>query len=189
MRWKFDNGFAIVVFIFTVLSVAGIANLAYSITNLAIRPISEGRLPAQEQEIVQLKTDVATLSRQVSRLQELLDRQPLGDGGSAPPDITALAANMADVQSRLRNLESAVLDDPTKLLAVPIIRKDLDNLKESTQSSQLGLRQEFERVYDISKSSLNVAITGLVAIIVGVVGLLAAFIGAKVFDTRVAPPS
>ena len=62
-----------------------------------------------------------------------------------------LQQTLADIVKRLSSLEDVILDNPSKAVQTILLRKDLDNLKNSNQADVLMIKQEIERVYDLSK--------------------------------------
>ncbi|HBG19299.1 MAG TPA: hypothetical protein DDY32_08510 [Desulfobulbaceae bacterium] len=66
---------------------------------------------------------------------------------------------VVSLEAKIQSLESAILADPTKALAVPLLRKDLENTREkfSTEISQAKL--EIERIYDLTKWFIGLMFT------------------------------
>ena len=48
-------------------------------------------------------------------------------------------------------LNGAILASPDKAVALPLLRRDLDNLTNGTAAANLALRAEVDRVYDLTK--------------------------------------
>jgi hypothetical protein len=66
-------------------------------------------------------------------------------------EIKKLSSAVDDISSREGKLESAIMQNPAKALEVPLLRRDLDNLKDSQQSTFLTLKDGIDRVYDLNK--------------------------------------
>jgi len=83
---------------------------------------------------------------------------------------------LVELKNRLGALEAAIIETPSKALAIPIIRKDLDSLEDSYRVDVSGVRQEVARIYDLNKWFIGLMITT-------VIGLLSLAIG-NLIQTR-----
>jgi hypothetical protein len=97
---------------------------------------------------------LSALSARVSKLERRL--QQLDTQASLPNvnrnvELQTIAASTTALGSRLDRLENAVRDDPAKALELPLIRRDIDALKEHRTQDVDALRQELARVYDLNK--------------------------------------
>lgn len=77
---------------------------------------------------------------------------------SAPPEgsrealqIKELSANVAKLQESVSDMQKLIMDNPSKALAVPLMRKDLDGFKENSQAEAASIRKDLDRIYDLNK--------------------------------------
>ena len=94
-----------------------------------------------------------TLQRIVVELDSL--RAELSALKAASPDSPQAEAALASVEvsverigERINSIESAILQDPEKAVAVPILRRDLDNLEQSLRRDVSATRDEIARIHD-----------------------------------------
>ena len=79
--------------------------------------------------------------------------------------ISTLDSSISDLDKRLKSMEQVVMQNPTKALEVPMLRKDLEVYKEANQITNIALRHEMERVYDFNKWFLGLMFTMFVSIL------------------------
>lgn len=74
------------------------------------------------------------------------------------------------ISSRLTALEDALVENPAKALSIPLIRKDIDNLKESEQKDIDTLKGQMATIYDQNKWFIGLMFTlaiGMISLAVG----------------------
>lgn len=82
-------------------------------------------------------------------------------------DVAALRAELKILKDKISVYDAALLDNPTKALSVPLLRKDIDSLSASSSQAIAMMSSQLERVYDQNKWFI-----GLVATMaVGLLGL------------------
>ncbi len=82
------------------------------------------------------------------------------------------------LEEKLKALETALASSPIKALAVPILRKDLDNAQEVFKSEIVQTRSEINRIYDQNKWFIGLMFT----IALSVLGMaISNFMGKKDF--------
>ncbi|NOQ25138.1 MAG: hypothetical protein GQ564_07220 [Bacteroidales bacterium] len=75
-----------------------------------------------------------------------------------------------DVQTlkdKLNQLEMVIIENPTKALSLPLIKKDIENLMENHDIERLSIRSELNRVYDQNKWFIGLMFT----MAIGLLGL------------------
>jgi paraquat-inducible protein B len=88
-----------------------------------------------------------------------------------PPDskvslrLKQLDVAVADVDKRLKSIETVIVQSPSRALELPMLRKDLEVYKESYQASNLALKGEIERFYDFYKWFLGLMLTMFLSIL------------------------
>lgn len=79
-------------------------------------------------------------------------------------NLDSVATTVADLNSRVTQLETVILDDPIKAISLPLLKKEIENLKESQIGDAFVLTRNIERVYDLSKwliGGLSVSVVSL----------------------------
>lgn len=104
-----------------------------------------------------------------------IEKRPVLPGMTDLPEkqwseaVTAINAEMEKIQSKLNALEEALDVDPIEALAIPIMRKDIDNNKEALKGDILQSRAEMNRLYDLNKWIIGLMFT----LALGVLGVAA----------------
>jgi len=102
------------------------------------------------------------LEEQVTHLTQRLDAlsQP-SSSTQVSAQLQAVSTTVGDLQSRLSTLEGAIVRSPDKALEIPLLRKDLDDLKNQGSSAISALQQDVSRQYDLMKWVLGTFVLGL----------------------------
>ena len=108
--------------------------------------------------------ELATLTRHITELQNQTNvvAKLSDDIKSAPPAISAIAnltTQLSALQNEVKSLNDAIGKAPEKALAVPMLRKDLDNLQESNRQEWNSAQVEITRVYDQDKWFIGLMFT------------------------------
>jgi len=90
---------------------------------------------------------------------------------SSIPEQTKVAIQLKDIDTKLDDLktkssklEEVILNSPAKALEVPLLRKDLDNLKDAQQQNLIALRQGIDQIYDLNKWLLGAMAISIVTL-------------------------
>ncbi|MCB5360445.1 MULTISPECIES: type I restriction enzyme HsdR N-terminal domain-containing protein [Vibrio] len=84
-------------------------------------------------------------------------------------EVSKLQANVEVLSNKIESLESVLTSDPTKALAVPLLRKDLESTEKTLTLELLQTRAELERMYDQNKWFIGLMFT----IALSVLGMVA----------------
>ncbi len=115
-----------------------------------------------------LEKRISTMQADLTRLgSELQTIQQLPSGSRPPAEVQALTVQIGGLDKRLSGIEAAVVESPDKALAVPMLRKDIENLRASYQSEISAAREEVNRLYDLNKWFIGLMIT----MAIGILGL------------------
>lgn len=106
----------------------------------------EEKLTSAKDEILQIKIGINDLSS-------------LPDGHQWKTEAREIKNDLSLVTSKLKALEDALTVDPAKALAVPILRKDLDNAEKSLKAELVQTRSEIDRMYDQNKWFIGLMFT------------------------------
>ena len=80
------------------------------------------------------------------------------------PQLQALAASVDATDKRLAVLEQAILSDPEKALALPLLRRDIENVKGSIVVGQAAQKEAVDRLYNLVQwliGGISLSIFGL----------------------------
>ena len=125
---------------------------------------------ATNERIAALTKDLAELQRQNQQLSEQLKN--ISPKGTSLPnaDVAKLTVRLGSVETQLKALDDAIDQTPDKILAVPILRKDLDDLKDSYRQNVTATQVQIDRVYDQNKWFIGLMITMAVGLLTLAVG-------------------
>jgi hypothetical protein len=82
-------------------------------------------------------------------------------------EIQNLKAATGEISAREAKIESAILESPSKALEIPLLKHDVDAIKESQQSSLAALKDSVDRIYDLNKWLLGAMAVSIVTLAVG----------------------
>jgi hypothetical protein len=122
--------------------VAGIL-VSFSVRN--DRVISQN---VAENEVRQLE---ARLNREVTRINALTEVPNKNSESATVRKLAALEADMHSLTGRLANYEASIGDDPAKRLAVPILRRDVDTLRQEHKDDITAIHGEMDHTLELMK--------------------------------------
>ncbi len=118
------------------------------------------RVAEVSQSNVQQLLDIKTLKNEIGKIREGLNSiSSLSKESQWKIEASRLANQVNEVATRLSALESALTVDPSKALAVPILRKDLDNAEKSLRAELTQTKSEIDRIYDQNKWFIGLMFT------------------------------
>jgi hypothetical protein len=88
----------------------------------------------------------------LNRFVDVTSRQSVkhGEDGHAVA-IAKLEAKIQDISRRESDLEKVIINSPVKSLEIPILRRDIDNIKEQNMESIRSVEHSTDRLYDLNK--------------------------------------
>lgn len=107
-------------------------------------------------EIRQALARALEAEKRVKELSEALNQKPSADPGNK---LAGLESELKLQSDRLKKLEDVIVNAPEKVLAMPLLRKDLDAERQANTREFSGLHAEVARLYDFIKTFLGVLIT------------------------------
>jgi hypothetical protein len=161
---RFVNGEAL----FTVLSGIATAYAVFSTWKLYTAP--SVKLPGDygtpmivemQRLLEKAAIEAGTATASLKEMRALLSK----DVGKAP-DIAEVRSRLKGVEDRMRGLEQSLVATPATSLALPLLRKDVDVLRERIQSYEVANRQRELESADNLKTIGN-AVVGLLAAVLG----------------------
>jgi hypothetical protein len=153
--------------------IAGAITLLVSIFSALIPSQRDTPIPSliKEETVKQVESIRSTIEsqrRDLDALKAKLDGMAASPIGSDPEkQIAELRGQVAAFDQRLGKMEAAIVENPTKALSVPLLRKDVDTLNQTFAQGLEATRKEIDRIYDLNKWFIG--LMGTMAI--GILGL------------------
>lgn len=130
------------------------------VVSLIVPAVPTHKLNSTDAELADLKNRIASIQEKVdaAAAQKALSNTSVQ---SLQSDVTALKQELA-------GFEIALGDDPAKKLAVPMLRKDLDSLREQQRADAAALHDEMARTFGLMEWLLG--LLGLGSLATGITG-------------------
>jgi cell division protein FtsB len=122
----------------------------------ASQPRAQLQLAEQQQQLAQLRVEIQRLHAQTPTLS---------GGRPAPDELRAVTDRLDLIEAEQKRLGVVITDSPEKAMSIPLMRRDIEEIKGSQTQVVDALKREIDRVYDLNKWIIG----GLAA---GVLGLL-----------------
>ncbi len=88
-----------------------------------------------------------------------------------PPQTSDTAVHLANFEERIARLEArqdvidkSLQDNPERALSIPLLRRDLENLKSTTAQQVQDTRAQADRLYDVVKWILGATVFGILSL-------------------------
>ncbi len=109
-----------------------------------------------------------TSNKEINDIRDSLQNVPkLSEGSKLSLQLKQIQKSVADIQSREESLERAILVNPSKALEIPLIQRDLENIKVTEQANIVLLREGVDRVYDLTKWLLGAMAVSIITLGIG----------------------
>jgi hypothetical protein len=112
-------------------------------------------------EIYDLKRNLADIRNQLDSFKTLSEESKVG------LQLAGLRTEIEKTQSSLSKIEDVILDNPSKALSLPLLQKDMENLRQSYKTDLGATKDEISRIYDLSKWFVGLVCT----MVIGLLGL------------------
>lgn len=162
LRWQFFSGFnenkkAVVFQLYAILSYVVIIGF-FGVLSTIYPPKEDSDRFAE----ISLKIDSLTEDTKLLKIQirELLASS---DGTNSSPNISALKVILDSHEDRLRLIDTAILENPSKALSVPMLRMDLEALKKNNELERLSTTKEIERIYTLATWFVGLILTAIIS--------------------------
>jgi hypothetical protein len=120
------------------------------------------RLDNLEQEIEQVAESAA---QQEALLRAITNA---ADDADANLQLAEIKARLDAFSERINQYDAAIVEDPTKALSMPLLRRDVENLTEALNAT----RNEVDRVYDQNKWFIGLVVTMTISVVGLAIGSL-----------------
>ena len=132
--------------------------------------VAEEIIANQNEKLIKLQSDLKLIGSSIDTLTNL------PEGSEWKIEASKISQSVIKIDGKLSALEAALTLNPEKALAIPILRKDLDNVKQSIHSELRQTKSEIDRIYDQNKWFLGLMFT----MALSVLGMaISSFIGRK----------
>ncbi len=152
------------------IAIGIIASMIFSFASDGIKTLDKSELTQSvlvlEKDLEEQKSNLIKMGKsleQVNQKLELISEIPESHGWKV--QSTDLTNQILEIQASLRALENALTVNPEKALAVPILRKDLDNAEKNLRSELQQTRNEINRMYDLNKWFIGLMFTMAVSVL------------------------
>ena len=110
--------------------------------------------------IKQMEDRLISLESHISNINELPDEIAVSQR------ISAIEHDIKSLRKSMNNIESAILDSPEKAIAIPLLRKDVDNNREYMQDGLLILRNELIRSNETMRWFAGTIVIGILGLVI-----------------------
>jgi uncharacterized protein (UPF0335 family) len=137
-------------------------SLAVGVASISLQEPSRMRVEPtdvayQAGQIDGLIMEIKRLRAEQSEVEKALKRSP--DAGTR-----LLASQIERMEEKQTQIEQAIMASPEKALTLPLLRNDLNNLRDAQAQQISALKASIDQVYDLNKwllGAMAIAIIGL----------------------------
>lgn len=109
-------------------------------------------LPISDNSSASLAAQVEKQSRRIDGLQdELRSAKAIVMSGTTAPEYAVLEERLRRVEQSQQRINEAILGSPEKAVEMPMLRRDLQEMKTTDAESTAAIRREIDRIYDLNK--------------------------------------
>jgi len=81
--------------------------------------------------------------------------------------VAAVRADLTALDKRIQGIETAILDNPSKAISIPLLRQELETVKVDAQKEADSQTKQIDRIYDQNKWFIGLMFT----MAIGLIGL------------------
>jgi len=81
--------------------------------------------------------------------------------------VAAVRADLTALDKRIQGIETAILDNPSKAITIPLLRQELETVKVDAQKEADSQTKQIDRIYDQNKWFIGLMFT----MAIGLIGL------------------
>jgi len=118
---------------------------------------------SDQANIAQLQSTLNDLRKNQEKSQELVDK--LTKAQPATLQVARLGTELDSLQAQMNQLDDAIGQSPEKALAIPLLKKDMDDFKDTYRRDMDSTQGEINRVYDQNKWFIGLMFTIALAIL------------------------
>lgn len=150
----------------TLVGAASVVGAVLAILHLKLAQVSSVTIRGASQDEAQ----ASNFRQLIKRLDK--DEAAINGLSNSPPTNSALSAQLKELQSVVGNtssqvaeLDKAIMASPEKALEIPLLQRDLQNVKADDEAAIVALREEINRLYGLGEWFLGLMFTMAVGII------------------------
>lgn len=113
-------------------------------------------------KIDDLKNQIVSLKSELKKEKKISDSLKKNNL-KTEVDISSL--RVLKLENAVQNLNKVILEDPEKAVSIPLLKSDIEHLKEQNQNDIKVMREEIAKAYDTNKWIIGLVSTMLVSII------------------------
>lgn len=122
-------------------------------------------------EIIALKKDVLEIKNNQMKI-------PSSKGAKINDVVKEIIyKKLDDIENKQKSIEDVILNNPEKALTIPLMQRDINNIKETNIQNFTSIKQSIDQIYDLTKWLLG-------ALSVGVLSLAIANFVPKAFEKK-----
>ncbi len=104
--------------------------------------------------ISDLQVDVLLMQRDIGAIKaQLASSSGLSDQSEISSKLSSLNTSVDSLQDRFSTIEKLILRDPPRALEIPLMRKDIDSVRDSTQTQIAAIKQDVDRNFTLVMGS------------------------------------
>jgi|GEM_PF-7088464 len=118
-----------------------------------------------EERITRIDSEVDNLSTEFKNLRDSLNNiSTLPKEAKLSFQLQQTQKTLANIEGRQDRLEQVIVTSPSKVLEIPLIKRDLENLKDAQKAEILTIKDGVDRVYDLNKWLLGAMAVSIIAL-------------------------
>jgi hypothetical protein len=99
---------------------------------------------------VQVEDNINSIKDEQKRLNERIDAlSKVTNQTALSAEVTDIKSSVDDLNTRFSKVEGILIQNPQEAVAIPLLRKDLDNLSSKTDLQIALLQQDADRSYNL----------------------------------------
>jgi hypothetical protein len=157
---KWLNGIAVTVAVGSMM-----VGFATSLVNIIPNEVAGRSLVSIEERITGIESKVDNLSTEFKSISDSLNNiATLPKEAKLSFQLQQTQKTLANIQGRQDRLEQVIVTSPSKVLEIPLIKRDLENLKDAQKAEILTIKDGVDRVYDLNKWLLGAMAVSIIAL-------------------------
>lgn len=167
-KWELSSMIISFVALITITLLPGVKNIFHKDSDTQIYDVDNWRL-----QIERLQNELHQKDNQIHSL--LIKIDSYNDSIAPTQDNTnyiSLCANIEETRQELDKLNKIIIDNPEKALSLPLLKMDIQNLKDDLIKNTSSQKEEIARVYDINKWIIGLVFSMIVSVIILNIGNL-----------------
>jgi hypothetical protein len=144
-----------------VASVGSFYSSRSTVTSVSVNDDFRRLIAVQDEKIQTVISQIRELQRHIASISNIPTEDALY------LELRKLNVSFSDLNSREAKIESVILENPSRALEMPLLRRDLDNVRESQQASLVSVKESVDRIYDLNKWLLGAMAVSIVTLAAG----------------------